>query len=145
MTKWHLGAWHVAKHRKYYKGGRWCLPPSPNHSESCESMFAHGSSVHQKCSNYALTNLLFGLCKSVWTIDLLNTRPNPHSKAPDTPLPPKCYKPRSIPQLLILSLFSFWIRNWVYQGAWGCIIYIFKNNMCIQVYGSHIQVANIRI
>jgi hypothetical protein len=24
-----------------------------------------------KCSNYALTNLLFGLCRSVWIIDLL--------------------------------------------------------------------------
>ncbi len=44
---------------------RWWLPPSLSHGESCESMFARGSSVHQKCSNYALTNLLFGLCKSV--------------------------------------------------------------------------------
>jgi hypothetical protein len=33
--------------------------------ESCEFVFAHGSFVHQKCSNYALTNLLFGLCKYV--------------------------------------------------------------------------------
>jgi hypothetical protein len=33
--------------------------------ESFESVFACGSSVHQKCSNYALTNLLFGLCRSV--------------------------------------------------------------------------------
>jgi len=34
--------------------------------ESCESyefVFVHGSSVHQKYYNYALTNLLFGLCK----------------------------------------------------------------------------------
>jgi hypothetical protein len=38
--------------------------------ESCESVFAHGSSVHQKCSSYAQTNLLFGLCKSVWVNDL---------------------------------------------------------------------------
>jgi hypothetical protein len=34
---------------------------SPGRGESCKSMFARGSSVHQKCSNYALTNLLFGL------------------------------------------------------------------------------------
>jgi hypothetical protein len=39
--------------------------------ESCESMFARGSSVHQKCSNYALTNLLFGLCWFVRVIDLI--------------------------------------------------------------------------
>ncbi len=27
--------------------------------ESCESEFVRGSSEHQKCSSYALTNLLF--------------------------------------------------------------------------------------
>ncbi len=30
-----------------------------------------------KCSNYTLTNLLFGLCKSVWVIKLLINFPNP--------------------------------------------------------------------
>jgi hypothetical protein len=33
--------------------------------EFCESMYARGSSTHQKCSNCALTNLLFGLCRSI--------------------------------------------------------------------------------
>jgi hypothetical protein len=42
-------------------------------------------SVHQKCSNYALTNLLFGLCRFVWIIDPLVTRPNPHPGAPAHP------------------------------------------------------------
>jgi len=36
-------------------------------------------------------------------------------------LPPKCYELSSVPQLFILLLFSPWIRNWVYQGVWGCI------------------------
>jgi hypothetical protein len=31
----------------------------------CEFVFARGLFVHQKCSNYALANLLFGLCGSV--------------------------------------------------------------------------------
>jgi hypothetical protein len=35
--------------------------PNLGHGESCESMYACGSFVHQKCSNYALTNLLFGV------------------------------------------------------------------------------------
>jgi len=34
--------------------------------------------MHQKCSNYALTNLLFGLCKFVWIIDLFVTCFSPH-------------------------------------------------------------------
>jgi hypothetical protein len=33
--------------------------------ESCESVYVRGSFVHQKCSNYALTSLLFGLCRFV--------------------------------------------------------------------------------
>jgi hypothetical protein len=96
----------MARHKEYYKGGRWWLPPSLGHDESYESVFAHGSSVHQKCSNYTLTNLLFGLCRSVWVIDLLVTLPNPISKFWHAPLPPKCCEPRNMPQLLILLLFS---------------------------------------
>jgi hypothetical protein len=105
-TKWHLGASPVAKHREYYKGGRWWLPPSAGCDESCESVFARGSSVHQKCSSYALINLLFGLCRSVWVIDSLVTLPNPYLGALAHLLPPKCYKSGNVPQLFILPLFS---------------------------------------
>jgi len=70
-TKWHLGASPMARHKEYYKGGRWWLHPNPSRGESCESMFAHGLSMHQKCFNYALINLLFGMCKSMWTNELL--------------------------------------------------------------------------
>jgi len=37
--------------------------------------------VHQKCSNYALTNLLFGLCRSMWIIDLLVILFSPYPEA----------------------------------------------------------------
>jgi hypothetical protein len=50
--------------------------------ESCKSVFAHGSSMHQKCSNYALTNLLFRLYRSVWIIDPLVIRLNFHLGIP---------------------------------------------------------------
>ncbi len=52
----------MARHKEYYKGESGGFPPSPSRGESCESCefgFARGSSVHQKCFNYALTNLLF--------------------------------------------------------------------------------------
>jgi hypothetical protein len=62
--------------------GKWWLPPNLGRGEFCESMFASDSSVHQKCSNYALINLLFGLCRSVWRIDLLITCSSPHPGAP---------------------------------------------------------------
>ncbi len=54
-----FGCWSHAKHKVYYKG------ESPGHGVSCESVFAHGLSMDKKCSNYALTNLMFGLCRSV--------------------------------------------------------------------------------
>jgi hypothetical protein len=38
--------------------GRWWLFPNSGHGESCGLVYAHGSSMHQKCCNYALTNLL---------------------------------------------------------------------------------------
>ncbi len=60
----------------------------------------------QKCSNYALTYLLFGLCKSMWINDLLATFPNLIPKLKYAPLPPKCYEPRNALQLLLLPLFS---------------------------------------
>jgi len=45
--------------------GKVAVSPSPGYGKSHESVFARGSFMHQKCSNYALTNLLFGLCRSV--------------------------------------------------------------------------------
>jgi hypothetical protein len=52
-------------------------------------MFAHGLSVHQKCSSYALINLLFGLCKSVRIIELLVNLLSPHPGAPAHPSTPE--------------------------------------------------------
>jgi hypothetical protein len=59
-----------------------------------------------KCSNYALTNLLFGLCKSVWVIQLLVNLPSPILKFQHAFPPPKCSEPRSAPQLFFLPLSS---------------------------------------
>ncbi len=76
-----------------------------------------------KCSNYALTNLLFRLCKSVWVSKLLVNLLSPIPELQHTPLPPKWCKLRSVRQLLILSLFSPQTHIWVYQGAWERINY----------------------
>jgi hypothetical protein len=60
-----------------------------------------------KCSNYTLTNLLFGLCKFMWVIELLVNLPSPISELQHALLPLKCYKLRSVPQLLLFSMFTF--------------------------------------
>jgi len=66
-TKWHLG-WPVARHKVYYKGEGGGFPQV----RVC-SWFVRAP----KCSNYTLTNLLFGLCNSVWVIELLLNFLNP--------------------------------------------------------------------
>jgi hypothetical protein len=52
-------------------------------------LWIRGSFVHQKCFNYALTNLLFGLCMFMWVIDLLVTLPSPHLGTLARPSTPK--------------------------------------------------------
>jgi hypothetical protein len=66
----------MAKHIEYYKGESSGFAPSSVRGKSYEFVFVHGSSVHQKCSNYVVINLLFGLCRSVWIIDPLATHPS---------------------------------------------------------------------
>jgi hypothetical protein len=94
-----LGIEHIIR-------GNVVTSPSSSHGESCESVFTCSSFVHQKCSNYALTNLLFGLCMSMWIIDLFVTLPNPHPRALAHPSTPKVLQVGSVPRLLVLLLFS---------------------------------------
>jgi len=42
-----------------------------------------------KCSNYELTNSLFGLCKSMWIIELIVNLLSPHFGAPTCPSTPE--------------------------------------------------------
>jgi hypothetical protein len=69
--------------------GKWWLPLSSGRGESCESMYVRGQFVHQKCYNYALTNLLFGLCKFMWIVDPLVTHPSPYPGILVRPFYPK--------------------------------------------------------
>jgi len=64
--------------------------------------------MHQKCSNYALTNLLFGLCRSMWIIELLVTLPGPHFKAPARPFIPKVLRAKErAPTPYPSTIFTF--------------------------------------
>jgi hypothetical protein len=55
----------MARHRQYSKGESGGFPSNSGRGESYEFVYAHGLFVHQKCSIYALINLLFYLCRSV--------------------------------------------------------------------------------
>ncbi len=62
--------------------------------------------MHQKCSNFALTNLLFGLFRFVWINDSPNPCPNAILELQHGPLPPKCCELENVPQFLLLPLSS---------------------------------------
>jgi hypothetical protein len=120
--KHHLHVAFMVCHKEYYKG-RWWFPPSPKCDESFESVYACGSSLHQKCSNYALTSLLFNLCKSIWMIDLLFIHPNPHPKSPTRlSYPQSAMNQRAYPNSFFFHCFHFGTCIWVFQRVWGCAI-----------------------
>ncbi len=58
--------------------------------------------MHQKCSNYALTNLLFGLCRSEWVISCLSLFLAP-SHCSNTPFYPRS----ATSQGVCLTYYSF--------------------------------------
>jgi len=77
-----------------------------------------------KCSNYTLTNLLFGLCRFVWIIDLLVNLLSPHPRAPTRPFIPKMlWIKRVCPIPSLFVVFTFKTYNWVLKRAWGCVIH----------------------
>jgi hypothetical protein len=70
-TKWHSGASPVTRHRVYYKGEGGGFPQVwavVSLVSLCCPWLVHAP----KCSNYALTNLWLGLCKSAWVINVFH-------------------------------------------------------------------------
>jgi hypothetical protein len=101
-----FGVGPVARHKEYYKGEGGGFPPNPSCDKSCEFMYAHGSSMHQEFYNYALTNLLFGLCKPIWIVDSLVIFHSPYPRVLTCLFyPPKCCKLENASQLFFLLLF----------------------------------------
>jgi hypothetical protein len=103
-----FGCRPCGQERRILLKGRLWLPPNSGHGEFCEFVVARGSFVHQKCSNYALINLLFGLCMFVWIIDPLFIRPNSHPRAPTRPSTPEALQTRErTPTSYPSTIFTF--------------------------------------
>ncbi len=93
--------------------GKTVVFPSLGRGESYESVFARGLFVHKKCSNYALTSLLFGLCMSMWIFDMLVTCHNPHPGALTHTYTPKVLRIRGHFNSLSFRCFHLWTCSWV--------------------------------
>jgi hypothetical protein len=116
-----FGCWSRSQAQSILWEGRWWLPPSLDHGESCEFVVACDSSMHQRCSNYALTNLLFGLCRSVWVIGCFQYSLSP-SRSSSTPLYPwNVTNQGACPNFFSFHCLHLRTPSWVHQGAWGCV------------------------
>jgi hypothetical protein len=105
-TKWHLGAGFMARHKVYYKGEGGGFPQVRAMVSFVSSCLARGSSVHQKCSSYTLINLLFGLCRYVWVVELLVNLPNPDPRALAHPSNPEVLRAKERAPTFFVLLFS---------------------------------------
>jgi hypothetical protein len=74
-----------------------------------------------KCSNYALINLLFGLCKFAWVIEMFVNLLSPISELQHALRPSKCCELGNTPQFLLFPLVFFLDLQWVHRGAWWCV------------------------
>jgi uncharacterized membrane protein len=86
-TKWHLGASPMARKNIYYKGEGDGFPQVRTVVSFVSLCLPVVCPCTKKCSNSALTNLLFSLCKSVWIIELLVVRFSPIMDLQHGPLP----------------------------------------------------------
>jgi len=94
----------MVNHKEYYKGEATKFGPWWVLRVRVCLWFVHD----QKCSNYALTNLLFSFCKSVWMVDLIVTHSTPHPKALACPYYPfEMLRVKEHPSTLFSPLFSF--------------------------------------
>jgi len=106
-TKWHLNVSPMAKNIEYYKEEGGGFPQVQSMVSFASPCMLVASFLHQNCSNHALTNLLFSLCRFMWIIYSLVMHFSPDPKTLARPLPPKCYELRNVLQFFLLPLFPF--------------------------------------
>jgi len=107
-TKCHLDVGLVKRHKVYYKGEGGGFPQVQavmNFVSLVSLSLPVARPSTQKCSNDALTNLLFSLCKSMRMIKCLSFI-LVSSWSFSTSFIPKCCELGSMPQLFTFSLFS---------------------------------------
>jgi hypothetical protein len=83
---------------------------------------------HQKCSNYALTNLLFGLCGSAWLTNCLSFSLVP-SRNSNTPLYPQSFESQqTCLDFLFFHCFHFRLTFYFIKEL-GNTSSVFKSNL----------------
>jgi hypothetical protein len=99
-------------------------------------VFARGESMHQKCSTYALTNLLFGLCRFVRIIELFVNLRSPHLEALARPSTPKVLPSQgACPNSFSFRYLHLWTcSEFIKELGGASITMAFKCKTCINLY-----------
>jgi hypothetical protein len=114
-TKSHLDVGSMASHRIYYKGEGGDFPQVwavVSLVCLCCPWLILTPKVLQLCTNH----LVWVLCRPVWMNEACQLFLVPSWSSSMPLYPSKCCEPRSVPRLLLRSLFSTWIHIWIPQG-----------------------------
>jgi hypothetical protein len=112
-TKWHLDVSPVTRDKVYYKGEGGGFPQVQammSLVSPCFPMACLAPKMVQLCTN----QLVVYLCRFVWVIESLSIFLVPIPEPQHAPLPLKCCKPGSAPQLFLLPLSSHLDLWWVH-------------------------------
>jgi hypothetical protein len=76
-----------------------------------------------KCCNYALTNLLFSLCRFVWINEMLVSFLVP-SRSSNTPFyPQSVVSQRACPNSFSFHYLHLCTRSWIHRRTWGASLW----------------------
>jgi hypothetical protein len=124
-TKSHLDVAPMESCRVYYKGEGGGFPQVRAVVNivcpSCPWLVL-APKVFQLCTNH----FVLVLCRSMWKIEACQIF---HPGAPTHPSTPIwCYESGSVPQLLILPLFSIWDSHLSHSRSWECVTLVINSN-----------------
>jgi hypothetical protein len=123
--KWHLGVGPMAGIENIIRGK--VVASSKSRPWRVLWIYVCPWLVHApKCSNYALTNLLFGLYRSVWVIDFFVNLLSPHPGAPTCASTPKVLQAKEhapIPFLSVVVTFGLTVESIKELGGASRIVY----------------------
>jgi hypothetical protein len=104
--------------------------------------------MHQRCSNYALINLLFGLCRSMWIIELFVNLPSPCPGALTHPSSPKMLWVRKCTPTLspfLVFIFGFTVESIKKLGGVSTRHHLHWTTIITKTTLHHITIATIII
>jgi hypothetical protein len=117
-TKWHLGAGPVAMHKVYYKGEGGGFPQVWVVMSLCLLVVSLCTKMLQLHTNQFFVWFV-QVYVSNWTCLWIFLVPSCSSNMPF--YPQSAASQGTHPNSFSFRCLNLWTRNWIHQGAWGCV------------------------